>query len=276
MSPALFHPRSLLRLFATALCACLLPASLQAQAPLQGRDLMNSTDPRVEHRSYRFENTGENLPYAVFVSSKVDRSVPAPLIVNLHGLGVGPGFMLRGKLLDLAEEQGYIVVGPIGYSVGGWYGTPVIAMNNQPVEPANLSELSEQDVLDVLAMIRDEFQVDPKRTYLLGHSMGGAGTLYLGAKHAANWAAIAAIAPAAFRLEPPATLDAVKDTLPILVVTGDADTLVSPDTVRRWRDYMAANVKTQQYTEYAGADHGSIIDLAMDEIFTWFAAHPKP
>jgi poly(3-hydroxybutyrate) depolymerase len=254
----------------------LLPALAQAQPPIEGRDLMNSTDPRVDHRTYSFAPTGEDLPYAVFVSSKVRADEPAPLIVNLHGLGVGPGFMLRGKLLELAEEQGYVVVGPMGYSVGGWYGTPVIAMNDQPVEPANLSELSEQDVLNVLAMIREEFNVDPKRTYLLGHSMGGAGTLYLGAKHADNWAAIAAIAPAAFRLEPAATLDAVKDTLPILVVHGEADTLVPADNVRRWRDYLATNAKTQQYTEYAGADHGSIIDLAMDEIFAWFAAHSKP
>lgn len=266
-------PPALRALFCSLL---LVPALLQAQPPLQGRDLMNSTDPRVDHRSYTFEPTGEALPYAVFVSSKVSPDTAAPLIVNLHGLGVGPGFMLRGKLLDLAEENGYIVVGPMGYNVGGWYGTPVIAMNNQPVEPANLSELSEQDVLNVLAMIRAEFNVDPKRTYLLGHSMGGAGTLYLGAKHAANWAAIAAIAPAAFMLEPPATLDAVKDTLPILVAHGDADTLVPADNVHRWRDYLAANARTQKYTEYAGADHGSIIDLAMPEIFAWFAAHTKP
>lgn len=259
------------------LCSLLLlPATLMAQPPLQGGDLINSPDPRVDHRSYSFEGTGEELPWAVFVSSKVKADEPAPLIVNLHGLGVGPGFMLRGKLLDLAEEQGYIVVGPMGYNVGGWYGTPVISFGNAPVEPASLSELSEQDVLNVLAMTRDEFNVDPQRTYLLGHSMGGAGTLYLGGKHAENWAAIAAIAPAAFRLEPAATLDAVKDTLPILVVHGDADTLVPAEDVRRWRDYLAANARTQQYTEYAGADHGSIIDLAMDEIFTWFAAHTKP
>lgn len=264
------------------LCSLLLPSLLlltppaSAQPPLQGGDLINSPDARVDHRTYTFDATGEELPWAAFVSSKVKADAAAPLIVNLHGLGVGPGFMLRGKLLDLAEEQGYIVVGPMGYTVAGWYGTPVISFGNAPVEPANLSELSEQDVLNVLAMARAEFNVDPQRTYLLGHSMGGAGTLYLGAKHSANWAAIAAIAPAAFMLEPPATLDAVKDTLPILVVQGDADTIVPTDNVRRWRDYLAANAKTQQYTEYAGADHGSIIDAAMDEIFAWFAAHPKP
>jgi predicted peptidase len=60
--------------------------------------------------------------------------------------------------------------------------------------------LSETDVLNVLAMMKKEFNVDERRTYLMGHSMGGAGTLFLGAKYPAEWAAIAAMAPAAFRM----------------------------------------------------------------------------
>ncbi len=257
-------------------CALLLLplAFASAQAPIQGRDLQNSPDARVEHRTYHFSDTNEELPYAVFVSSKVSKDTPAPLIVNLHGLGVGAGFMLKGKLLDLAEEGGYVVVGPQGYNVGGWYGTPIITRDNTPPTPANLSELSEKDVLNVLAMIRQEFTIDANRTYLLGHSMGGAGTLHLGAKHAQEWAAIAAIAPAAFRLDP-ASLAPVKDTLPVMVVHGAADTLVPVDIGRRWADYMKANVKTQQYLEIEGADHGSVIDAGMPDIFAWFAAHPK-
>ena len=50
--------------------------------------------------------------------------------------------------------------------------------------------------MNVLDMIRKEFNVDERRTYLMGHSMGGAGTIYLGVKYASNWAAIGAIAPA--------------------------------------------------------------------------------
>jgi predicted peptidase len=56
--------------------------------------------------------------------------------------------------------------------------------------PANLAELSEKDVLNVLAMMRKEFNVDENRTYLMAHSMGGAGTYFLGWKHASEWAAI--------------------------------------------------------------------------------------
>lgn len=264
-----------LRLVIALIVAALLQMSVAlAQAPIQGRDLQNSPDPRVQHRTYHFADTNQELPYAVFVSSRVSASNPNPLIVNLHGLGVGAGFMLKGKLLELAEEQGYIVVGPQGYNVGGWYGTPVIALNNAPVEPANLSELSEKDVMNVLEMIRKEFNVDPNRTYLLGHSMGGAGTLNLGVKYAQNWAAIAAIAPAAFRLDP-ASLAPIKDTMPVMIVQGDADTLVPAENTRRWADYMKANVKTQRYIELKGADHGTVIDQGMADIFAWFAAHPK-
>ena len=59
-----------------------------------------------------------------------------------------------------------------------------------------LAVLSEKDVMNVIAMIRDVYTVDPERSYLMGHSMGGAGTLFLGQKYAGDWAAVAAIAPA--------------------------------------------------------------------------------
>jgi hypothetical protein len=35
--------------------------------------------------------------------------------------------LIRNRLVDLAEENGYIVAGPLGYNVSGWYGSPAIA-----------------------------------------------------------------------------------------------------------------------------------------------------
>jgi S-formylglutathione hydrolase FrmB len=58
--------------------------------------------------------------------------------------------------------------------------------------------LSEKDALNVLAVMRKEFKIDDNRTYLMGHSMGGAGTLFLGSEHPKEFAAIGAMAPAAF------------------------------------------------------------------------------
>jgi predicted esterase len=47
-----------------------------------------------------------------------------PLIIALHGLGGDQNSLMRGNTVDLAEEGGYILVGPMGYNPRGWYGTP--------------------------------------------------------------------------------------------------------------------------------------------------------
>ena len=280
------------------------PASAQAptagQAPAaaargqggRGAGFNQATDPRVQNRTYRFEDTGEELPYCVFVSSKVSKDKKNPLIVSLHGLGIGPGFMCRGKALDLAEEGGYILAAPMGYNVGGWYGSPVMNLGGRgarggrgpnagqtaPAPPANLAELSEKDVMNVLAMMRKEFNVDENRTYLMGHSMGGAGTYFLGAKHAKEWAAIAPIAPAAFLMNNnrATILQGIKDgKVPMLVTTGDADEAVPVTNTRMWADTMKELQMDYEYKEYPGVTHGPIIEAAMPDIFAFFQKHTK-
>ena len=56
----------------------------------------------------------------MFVSSKVTKNKKSPLIVALHGLGGNQNTMMRANALQLAEEGGYIMVGPMGYNSGGW------------------------------------------------------------------------------------------------------------------------------------------------------------
>jgi predicted esterase len=259
----------------------------QQAAPGRGGGPIRPPDPRVQQLKYHFADTNEDLPYALYVSSKVTKSRPAPLIVALHGLGGDQNSLLRGNAIDLAEEGGYILVGPMGYNPRGWYGTPVGTPRAGPTrrppnpeaakDPPNLRELSEKDVMNVLDLMRKEFNVDPNRTYLMGHSMGGAGTLYLGSKYGTNWTAIAAIAPAAFAMLPTATelLTPIKDSLPVLVTQGGADTAVPVDYTRRWIAAMKdLNVK-YKYLEVGGEDHGSIIANTMPDIFRYFSEHTK-
>jgi len=81
-------------------------------------------DPRIQQRVYYFGDAKEEMPYAVFVSSKVSKDKKAPLIVALHGLGGNQNTMLGANALQLAEEGGYIVLGVMGYNSSGWYGAP--------------------------------------------------------------------------------------------------------------------------------------------------------
>jgi poly(3-hydroxybutyrate) depolymerase len=213
----------------------------------------------------------------------------APLIVALHGYGGDGNSLLRGNTLDLAEQGGYIVVGPMGYNTMGWYGSPVIVARGGPgqgrgrgaspapqtPEPPNLAELSEKDVMNVLAIVRNEFTVDDKRTYLMGHSMGGAGALFLGPKYVDQWAAVASMAPAAFLMQPD-SLAPVKDKMPLLLAHGDADTVVPTDVGRRWaKKATELHMKDFRYMELPGADHGTVITQSMPDIFRFFSEHTR-
>ena len=293
------------RLVALALCAQIVSAHapvVLAQAPSAEPApaprgfAQQPVDPRVQIRAYRFDETGAEIPYAVFVSSKARPDRANPLVIALHGLCGTHTSLLRGNALDLAEERGYILVGPMGYNQRGCYGVPVGTRPARPSgapgptgapparprpglcgegeDPPNLRELSERDVLNVLELVRKEFNVDERRTYLMGHSMGGAGTFHLGVKYAENWAAIAAIAPAAFSLEPASI--ATIPAMPVIVVHGDMDTAVPVAVSRSWVDVMKEHGMTHEYLEVAGGDHGNVIGIGMPNIFAFFDAHSQP
>ena len=252
--------------------------------PGQGR--VWTSDPRAEDRTYLFEETNEELPYCIFASSKISADTPAPLIVSLHGLGAPPQVMCNETAVDLAEEGGYILAAPMGYSVGGWYGSPLLRPPGGRggggfgggEQPENLPELSEKDVMNVLAMVREEFNVDDNRIYLTGHSMGGAGTFFLGSKHAGIWAAIAPVAPAAFSMTEnrAAILGQLHEAgVPVMVVHGDADELVPVDLVHTWVATMEEIGMEHEYVELPGVTHGPVIYDSQSHVYEFFEQHSR-
>jgi predicted peptidase len=276
-------------------------------APQAGRGGgRGAVDARVQQRTYMFAETNEQMPYALFVSSKVTKDRKNPLIVSLHGLGGDQNTMVRESLrsVELAEQGGYILVAPMGYNSGGWYGIPpgpprggganaaAAAQRGRGAGPARpviggtaitdaakVREASEKDVMTVLDMVRKEFNVDERRIYLMGHSMGGAGTYYLGSKHGSVWAALAPIAPAAMGMtnDRAKVLQAIKDArIPMLVSMGDADEAVPVANVRTWVDTMKELQMNYEYKEHPGVTHGPIMAASLDDIYAFFARHSKP
>ena len=133
--------------------------------------------------------------------------------------------------------------------------------------------------MNVLAMMRKEFNIDPKRIYLTGHSMGGAGTLFLASKHADLWAAAAPVAPASFMMNDTRAnlLKVIKDAhLPLMIVQGDADTVVPPANARMWVDTARElGMNDFKYVEQPGIDHGPVITTSQKDVYEFFAAHMK-
>jgi len=298
------------------------PAAVALPAPGRGRG-PQPVDPRVQIRMHHFADTNEEIPYALFVSSKVKKNKKAPLIVTLHGIGGTHTTMMRPNAIDQAEAGGYILLAPMGYNPRGWYGAPAPqgrgrrgappappagapaaappagataavlpagaaaaappqgrrggippGVLNDPNDPPNLRELSEKETLEVVDLIRKEFKVDEDRTYLMGHSMGGAGALYLGIKYPQRWAAVVALAPAAFAVDREGLAKIPK--MPVMLVHGDMDTVVPVTVGRAWAEAMKSiPMKDYQYIEVPGGDHGTVIGSHQAEVFGFFARHSR-
>jgi predicted esterase len=321
-------------------------------------------DDRVELREYGFKDTNENLPYAVFVSTKVTKEKKAPLVLALHGMGGNHGTFMRTACVDEAEKNGYILVGAMGYSPNGSFGmnfgmggrggpgargargpatTTAPATSTAPAagrvmgplmggeqlvfvgagggmpggmggmgggmggmggaagggmggmggmgggrggtiggtavtDSARVTELSEKDALTVLEMMCKEFNVDENRIYLMGHSLGGGGSLAMGEKYADKWAGVAALAPAAFGFT--WTKESKLKNVPLLIAQGEGDTMVRPAGSQQLVDQMKGLGFRVELKMFPGLDHGGIIAGAQPEVFKFFGQHvkgePKP
>ena len=214
-------------------------------------DESNIEDPRVQHRTYTFPPTGETIPYALFIPSSYNEGNQAPLVISLHGLGRTYDWLMGYHgFLDQAEANGYIVATPLGYIRRGWYGS-------RETEDQQDSKYSEQDVMEVLRLVRDEFNVDNNRIYLWGHSMGGAGTYHIAAKYPGLFAGLDVAAPAPEQdLDIKATLEKFKH-VPIFVLQGDEDGLVA--LTRLWVEQMQNLGMQHVYVEIPGGDHSLVI-----------------
>lgn len=220
-------------------------------------------DPRVQHRTYKFEEAGGiDIPYALFVPSTYNENTAYPLIVGLHGLGAPyDSLMSYGGILDFAERDGYIMVTPLGYVRGGWYGSR---------ENGRAGELSEKDVMNVFEIIRKEFTIDNDRIYLWGHSMGGAGTYRLAETHPDIWAGLGVAAPAPN--VNPDVLEIFKH-IPVIVLQGDRDRLVKTANTRKWVAKMKALGMQHIYVEISGGDHSMFIarnPVNLSKVFSFF------
>jgi poly(3-hydroxybutyrate) depolymerase len=215
-------------------------------------------------RHYLLETAGEIMPYRVYVPKNYNASRPAPLVVALHGLGGDEdGWMDRydRKLPELAEKYGYIAVSPLGYRSDGFYGYGY----GRDAASQRKQELSEQDVMQVLARMRQHYRVDESRIYLMGHSMGAIGTWFLGAKYPEIWAALGTIAGTGN----PQSVARMRH-IPQFVVHGDADPTVPVTGSRN----MVAEMKKQGvehvYVEVAGGNHTDIAVPNLAAMFEFF------
>ncbi len=234
------------------------------------------------HRKYHSPAANADMPYRLYVPTSWDGKSKLPLVMILHGAGADENMyvdMNNKQLIHLAEQHGYILVSPLGYTRMGAYGTPLRlpAVFGNPETAAKQRaavsadqektlELSEKDVINVLEIVLNEYSVDRSSMFLTGHSMGSGGTWYLGAKYAQYWAAIAPMS-GPFVDESNYPWDNIRK-MPIFMTegTGATPSLVGSKAMLAWMKERGFKI---EYME-VNADHGGMIPLVLPSIFDFF------
>jgi dienelactone hydrolase len=251
--------------------------------PRSAQPPLTAAQRRILECHYQLAEANADMAYTLFVPTSYDPAKPNALIVDLHGLSITPlQQILFDGTADFAERYGFIVVAPMGFNLSGWWGSragqEVATAATKPGTSAHYTtgELSEIDAMRVLAMMRERFNVDNDRIYLMGHSMGGAGTYHLGGKYHDVWAGIAPISGAG-GIPDTAAAEAYKD-VPVLLMHGAKDSIVPPATSRRSAMALQSVGAQHLYLEFPGKDHEFWIRRGaenMEKVFLFFTLVSK-
>jgi predicted peptidase len=195
---------------------------------------------------------------AYFPKSYSAKGEPVPLLVFLHGSGESGDDLEKVKawgppaMIDKGVEFPFMVVSPQAQAHGPWNAKLVMAMLD-----------------DVLA----KYNVDRKRVYLTGLSMGGFGAWELATLHPEYFAAIAPIA-AGWN---PSEASRLKG-IPIWVFHGKKDEAVPEAGSAAMVDALKAIGSDVKYTVLPEGGHIDSWVYAYEKagLFDWFLQHRKP
>ena len=236
--------------------------------------------------AYRDDVDGSAQFAVAYLPGGYDPAKKWPLVVKLHGYNPANPEYVRWWGVDsrhhvLADteyngHQGVIYTEPRGRGNTSYIG------------------IGDQDVVRVIQLAKERFNVDDDRVYLMGDSMGGWGTWNVATRHPDLFAAIAPIfggvdyhsilsEDALAKITPLARYFQEKDSswslaeslvnMPIFVHHGDVDRSVNVDYSRygvRLLQRWGYNIR---YEEMPGYGHEDLNRWA--DIFNWFLEHRR-
>jgi poly(3-hydroxybutyrate) depolymerase len=221
-------------------------------------------------RHYTLTAADEVMPYRLYVPRSYTPAKAMPLVISLHGLGGTEDAFFEAygrKMPELAELRGYIVAAPLGYRVDGAYG---VSLGANPADAAakRTREFSEQDVMQVVDAVRQQYTIDPRRIYLMGHSMGAIGTWALAAKYPDRWTALGV-----FSGFGAVNTARIISAIPQFVVHGDADPTVPVGGSRTMVAALKGVGADVTYIEVPGGNHVNVVEPNLPGMFDFFDRH---
>ncbi|NMA42434.1 MAG: prolyl oligopeptidase family serine peptidase [Oligosphaeraceae bacterium] len=242
-----------------------------AQSRLGRPDIEEEKGARL--RAFLSEIDQSFQTYSISLPAAYDPDVKWPLLVSMHGHGWYAPFQ--------------------GHPAPSYRG--VFCLSPQGRGATDYKDIGELDVLQAIAEVQKDFNIDPNRIYLSGSSMGGTGSFHLGVHYADRFAAIFPIVGNAdnraweqrwgwnnhfpgrntelrgFLQESHNARAYAKNlfNLPAYVVAGSADTVVPPEHSRFVVQELRQAGYNVEYREYPGVGHGGFPAEALSAGMAW-------
>ena len=139
----------------------------------------------IDRSSIKIESVSAEQPYSCTFISKIDGSLQYYAVTPRSG-----DSKVRGALFLSVHGAGVEAIGQArAYKSKDW--GDLVAPTNRRPRGFNWEDWGRIDALEVLDIATKEFNPDPSKIFLTGHSMGGHGTWFLGSTYPGRWAAIA-------------------------------------------------------------------------------------
>ncbi|WP_313777822.1 alpha/beta hydrolase-fold protein [Flagellimonas meishanensis] len=228
---------------------------------LYGNMIMAQDLSKYEQKEFKVD--GKTLPYRILLPDNLEKGVKYPLIIFLHGSGERGNDnevqLTHGASLFLQDEvrKKYpaIVVFPQCSANSSWAKLDIKGEfpNREFIFHEDAAPTSDMVLLEgLLKQIRKTYQVDKRRMYVGGLSMGGFGTFELVRRNPKLFAAAFPICGGAN----PKISDQLKK-LDWWVFHGEADQVVSEKYSAQMVHAMKEQGINVKYTVYPGVGHNS-------------------
>ncbi len=206
------------------------------------------------------QHVDHSSEYILYVPTNYDKTVQTPLIVVGHGgsscrdIAFGELAALSGMdpWVDFAEQNDFLMVAPLTDRGWGAIGYSIL--------------------FSTLSIVQRDYNVDPDRIYITGHSMGGHLSYRSGIYLGDRWASISPMSGGYDYVE--SGLVENLFNVPGFATWGEFDLYGIEDSNRKIRDWMEARGFPWKNWEKPGGGH-SIFDDYIDDVANWFVDHDR-
>jgi polyhydroxybutyrate depolymerase len=201
--------------------------------------------------------------FRLVVPAKVDGAIAVPVVFVFHGLGDSKENIARYSGMEsLASKKTFIAVFPDAID-----------------KKWNLNPMGENEDFKYFDALFDHvssrYNIDLRRVYLTGMSMGGYFSNVLASERSEK---IAAIAPHSGGLGFLAVRGVrAKRKYPVMIIHGDQDNVVKVDEGRKSKDVYAKEGHPVEYVEIAGLGNvWAVKENISEKIWKFFSDHSLP